>query len=85
MPVWPQNLEEAESLGQLLPGKGSEILPRGEEAPAPRAPAFPLAIKMMWNISVRVGPSISKVILFQNPLLVGGGGGGNQTTLFPRK
>ncbi|MXQ93763.1 hypothetical protein E5288_WYG016918 [Bos mutus] len=51
MPVLPQNLEEAESLGQLLPGKGPEILSRGEEAPAPRAPAFPLAIKMMWNIS----------------------------------
>ena len=50
---------------------------------APRAPAFPLAIKMMWNISVRAWPSISKVILFQNPLLVGVGG--NLTTLFPKK
>lgn len=73
MPVLPRGLEEAERLRQLLPGKSPEILPRGEEeAPAPRAPAFPLAIKMMWNISVRAGPSISKVILFQNPLLVGG-------------
>lgn len=75
MPVLPRGLEEAERLGQLLPGKGPEILPRGEEeapAPPPRAPAFPLAIKMMWNISVRAGPSISKVILFQNYLLVGG-------------
>ncbi|CAI9165582.1 unnamed protein product [Rangifer tarandus platyrhynchus] len=52
MPVLPRGLEEAERLGQLLPGKGPDILPRGEEeAPAPRAPAFPLAIKMMWNIS----------------------------------
>lgn len=56
MPVWPQNLEAAKST-RLLPGRGPEIIPRGEEeARAPQAPAFPLAIKMMWNISVRVGP-----------------------------
>uniref|UniRef100_A0A8C6CX90 Serine/threonine-protein kinase PINK1, mitochondrial n=1 Tax=Moschus moschiferus TaxID=68415 RepID=A0A8C6CX90_MOSMO len=61
MSVLPRSRDEAESRGQLLPGKGPEILPQGEEeAPAPRAPAFPLAIKMMWNISVRAGPSISK-------------------------
>ncbi|XP_055254800.1 serine/threonine-protein kinase PINK1, mitochondrial [Moschus berezovskii] len=52
MPVLPRSRDEAESRGQLPPGKGPEILPQGEEeAPAPRAPAFPLAIKMMWNIS----------------------------------
>lgn len=65
MPVLPRNLEEAESLGQLLPGKGPEILPRGEEALAPRAPAFPLAIKMMWNISVRAGPPSLKSSFFK--------------------
>uniref|UniRef100_A0A8D0R2J4 Serine/threonine-protein kinase PINK1, mitochondrial n=1 Tax=Sus scrofa TaxID=9823 RepID=A0A8D0R2J4_PIG len=51
MPVWPQNLEAAKST-RLLPGRGPEIIPQGEEeALAPQAPAFPLAIKMMWNIS----------------------------------
>lgn len=61
MPVWPQNLEAAKST-RLLPGRGPEIIPRGEEeARAPQAPAFPLAIKMMWNISVRVGPPSLKL------------------------
>ncbi|XP_070456486.1 serine/threonine-protein kinase PINK1, mitochondrial isoform X1 [Equus przewalskii] len=51
VPVLPQNLEVAKSTG-LLPGRGPDITPRGEEEErAPRAPAFPLAIKMMWNIS----------------------------------
>lgn len=57
VPVLPQNLEVAKSTG-LLPGRGPDITPRGEEEErAPRAPAFPLAIKMMWNISVRRGLS----------------------------
>ncbi|XP_067578822.1 serine/threonine-protein kinase PINK1, mitochondrial isoform X2 [Pseudorca crassidens] len=50
MPVLPQNQQVAGSIG-LLPGRGQEIIPRGEEEQAPLAPAFPLAIKMMWNIS----------------------------------
>ncbi|XP_058909279.1 serine/threonine-protein kinase PINK1, mitochondrial isoform X1 [Kogia breviceps] len=50
MPVLPQNQQVAGSIG-LLPGRGPEIIPRGEEEQAPLAPAFPLAIKMMWNIS----------------------------------
>ncbi|XP_057554440.1 serine/threonine-protein kinase PINK1, mitochondrial isoform X2 [Hippopotamus amphibius kiboko] len=51
MPVLPQNLEAAKSI-ELLPGRGPEIIPQGEEEEqAPGAPAFPLAIKMMWNIS----------------------------------
>ncbi|XP_032351240.1 serine/threonine-protein kinase PINK1, mitochondrial isoform X2 [Camelus ferus] len=51
MPVLPQNLEVVKSI-RLLPGSSPEIIPRGEEEEqAPRAPTFPLAIKMMWNIS----------------------------------
>ncbi|KAF6345343.1 PTEN induced kinase 1 [Rhinolophus ferrumequinum] len=51
VPVLPQNLEVAKNIG-LLPGRGPDTIPRGEEATrAPRALAFPLAIKMMWNIS----------------------------------
>lgn len=51
VPVLPQNLEVAKSFG-LLPGRGPDAVPRGEEEElAPRALAFPLAIKMMWNIS----------------------------------
>ncbi|KAJ8780869.1 hypothetical protein J1605_000912 [Eschrichtius robustus] len=50
MPVLPQHQQVAGSIG-LLPGRGPEIVPRGEEEQAPLAPAFPLAIKMMWNIS----------------------------------
>ncbi|XP_057403147.1 serine/threonine-protein kinase PINK1, mitochondrial isoform X2 [Balaenoptera acutorostrata] len=49
MPVLPQDQQVAGSIG-LLPGRGPEIVPREEEQ-APLAPAFPLAIKMMWNIS----------------------------------
>ncbi|XP_061040798.1 serine/threonine-protein kinase PINK1, mitochondrial isoform X2 [Eubalaena glacialis] len=50
MPVLPQDQQVAGSI-ELLPGRGPEIVPRGEEEQAPLAPAFPLAIKMMWNIS----------------------------------
>ncbi|XP_059945070.1 serine/threonine-protein kinase PINK1, mitochondrial isoform X1 [Mesoplodon densirostris] len=49
MPVLSQNQPVAGSIG-LLPGRGPDIIPREEER-APLAPAFPLAIKMMWNIS----------------------------------
>ncbi|GAB5574644.1 serine/threonine-protein kinase PINK1 [Prionailurus iriomotensis] len=48
VPVLPQSLEEARSIG--LPGRGPDTAPQ-EEEPASRAPGFPLAIKMMWNIS----------------------------------
>lgn len=51
VPVLPQNLAVAKNIG-LLPGRGPDTVPRGEaEKRAPRALAFPLAIKMMWNIS----------------------------------
>ncbi|XP_037684239.1 serine/threonine-protein kinase PINK1, mitochondrial [Choloepus didactylus] len=51
MPSVPQNLEVAKSIG-LLPGRGPDSVPQGEnEERAPQAPAFPFAIKMMWNIS----------------------------------
>uniref|UniRef100_A0A7N5K7D2 Serine/threonine-protein kinase PINK1, mitochondrial n=1 Tax=Ailuropoda melanoleuca TaxID=9646 RepID=A0A7N5K7D2_AILME len=49
MPVLPQNLEVVKSI-RPLPGGGPDVIPR-EEEPASQAPAFPLAIKMMWNIS----------------------------------
>ncbi|XP_045404475.1 serine/threonine-protein kinase PINK1, mitochondrial [Lemur catta] len=51
MPALPQHLEVAKRI-ELLPGRGPDVIPRGqEEARAAGAPAFPLAIKMMWNIS----------------------------------
>lgn len=55
MPVLPRNLEVAKSI-RLLPGRAPDVIPPGEEeARAPQPPAFPLAIKMMWNIRVRMG------------------------------
>lgn len=51
MPALPQNLSGAKSTG-LLPRSGPDVIPSGDgEERAPGAPAFPLAIKMMWNIS----------------------------------
>ncbi|XP_036888923.1 serine/threonine-protein kinase PINK1, mitochondrial [Sturnira hondurensis] len=51
VPVWPRNLGVLKS-GELLPGRGPDITaPGAEKGRAPQAPAFPLAIKMMWNIS----------------------------------
>ncbi|KAF6110706.1 PTEN induced kinase 1 [Phyllostomus discolor] len=51
MPVRPRSREEAKSAG-LLPERGPDITrPGAEKGRAPQAPAFPLAIKMMWNIS----------------------------------
>ncbi|XP_005081093.1 serine/threonine-protein kinase PINK1, mitochondrial [Mesocricetus auratus] len=50
MPTLPQHLEKAKCISLLR--KGPDVLPKvadGERAP--RAPAFPFAIKMMWNIS----------------------------------
>ncbi|XP_025781152.1 serine/threonine-protein kinase PINK1, mitochondrial [Puma concolor] len=48
VPVLPQSLQVARSTG--LPGRGPDTAPQ-EEEPASRATGFPLAIKMMWNIS----------------------------------
>ncbi|XP_004377226.1 serine/threonine-protein kinase PINK1, mitochondrial [Trichechus manatus latirostris] len=51
VPTVPQNSEGAESSG-LLTGRGPDIIPQGEtEESMAQPPAFPLAIKMMWNIS----------------------------------
>nr|XP_003413473.1 serine/threonine-protein kinase PINK1, mitochondrial [Loxodonta africana] len=51
VPMVPQNLEGAESSG-LLTGRGPDIIPQGETEEWTAQPsAFPLAIKMMWNIS----------------------------------
>uniref|UniRef100_A0A2K5E2S1 non-specific serine/threonine protein kinase n=1 Tax=Aotus nancymaae TaxID=37293 RepID=A0A2K5E2S1_AOTNA len=50
-PTLSQNLEVTKST-RLLPGRGPGTSAPGEEQEqAPGAPAFPLAIKMMWNIS----------------------------------
>ncbi|XP_021486431.1 serine/threonine-protein kinase PINK1, mitochondrial [Meriones unguiculatus] len=50
LPTLPQRLEKAKCLGLLR--KGPDVLPKGaDEERAPEAPAFPFAIKMMWNIS----------------------------------
>lgn len=49
MPVLPQSLEVVKS-ARPLPGRDPDVVPR-EEKPASQAPTFPLAIKMMWNIS----------------------------------
>nr|XP_036855450.1 serine/threonine-protein kinase PINK1, mitochondrial [Manis javanica] len=51
MPVLPRKLEVAKNL-RLLPGRGPDTIPRDEEEDrTPRDSVFPLAIKMMWNIS----------------------------------
>uniref|UniRef100_A0A8C8TGM9 Serine/threonine-protein kinase PINK1, mitochondrial n=1 Tax=Peromyscus maniculatus bairdii TaxID=230844 RepID=A0A8C8TGM9_PERMB len=47
VPTLPQHLEKAKCVGLLR--KGPDVLPKG--ADGERAPAFPFAIKMMWNIS----------------------------------
>uniref|UniRef100_A0A5F9CCW8 Serine/threonine-protein kinase PINK1, mitochondrial n=1 Tax=Oryctolagus cuniculus TaxID=9986 RepID=A0A5F9CCW8_RABIT len=50
MPALPVRLEVAQ--GARRPGSGPDPAAAGaQEAHAPAAPAFPLAIKMMWNIS----------------------------------
>lgn len=69
VPVLPQSLEVARSIG-LLPGRGPDTAPQ-EEEPASRAPGFPLAIKMMWNISVRRGPFAFGLAVSQNASLGG--------------
>ncbi|XP_047406640.1 serine/threonine-protein kinase PINK1, mitochondrial [Sciurus carolinensis] len=51
MPALSQHLEKAKPV-RPLPGRGPDVTQQGEEGEqAPGAPAFPLAIKMMWNIS----------------------------------
>ncbi|KAL1777149.1 serine serine/threonine-protein kinase PINK1, mitochondrial [Sigmodon hispidus] len=50
MPTLPQHLEKAKCISLLR--KGPDVLPkRTDKEQAPGAPAFPFAIKMMWNIS----------------------------------
>jgi PTEN induced putative kinase 1 len=74
MPALPQHLEEAKHI-RPLPGRGPDVVPQGEEVnQAPVAPAFPFAIKMMWNISVRTGPFLSQMDISLNPHLCGPGG-----------
>ena len=68
VPVLPQSLEVARSIG--LPGRGPDTAPQ-EEEPASRAPGFPLALKMMWNISVRRGPFAFGLGVSQNASLGG--------------
>uniref|UniRef100_H0VU48 Serine/threonine-protein kinase PINK1, mitochondrial n=1 Tax=Cavia porcellus TaxID=10141 RepID=H0VU48_CAVPO len=46
----PQHLEKTEGT-RPLPGSGPDVISQGEEEQTPGTPAFPLAIKMMWNIS----------------------------------
>ncbi|XP_013375114.1 PREDICTED: serine/threonine-protein kinase PINK1, mitochondrial [Chinchilla lanigera] len=50
IPELPQHLEKSKST-RLLPGRGPDVIPQGEREQSPGASAFPLAIKMMWNIS----------------------------------
>lgn len=60
VPVRPRTLEVAKGEG-LLPGRGPDITrPGAKKGGTPEAPAFPLAIKMMWNISVRGGRSSAR-------------------------
>lgn len=70
MPTLPQNLEVTKSTGSL-PGRGPGTSAPGEEQEqALGAPAFPLAIKMMWNISVSTRPFIFKGDVLKMPILV---------------
>ncbi|XP_036208994.1 serine/threonine-protein kinase PINK1, mitochondrial isoform X2 [Myotis myotis] len=67
-PVLPRNLEVAKSI-RLLPGRAPDVIPPGEEeARAPQPPAFPLAIKMMWNI--RAGSSSEAIFRTMSKELV---------------
>ncbi|XP_042544356.1 serine/threonine-protein kinase PINK1, mitochondrial [Dipodomys spectabilis] len=50
MSALPQYLEKAKHVGPL-PGREPDVVPQDGEVGAPEASAFPLAIKMMWNIS----------------------------------
>lgn len=69
VPALSQHLEKAEPT-RPLPGRGPAVAPRGEEGEqAPGAPAFPFAIKMMWNISVRTGPLLFQVGVPQNAII----------------
>lgn len=60
MPTLPQHLEKAKCVSLLK--KGSDVLRKGADGEqAPGGPAFPFAIKMMWNISVGVDlPLVSR-------------------------
>lgn len=74
VPALSQHLEKAEPTWPL-PGRDPAVAPRGEEGEqAPGALAFPFAIKMMWNISVRTGPLLFQVGVPQNAIHSGAGG-----------
>lgn len=66
MPVLPRSLEVAKSI-RLLPGSAPDVIPSGEGR-APRPPAFPFAIKMMWNI--RAGSSSEAIFRTMSQELV---------------
>lgn len=70
VPTLPQHLEKAKCVGLLR--KGPDVLPKG--ADGERAPAFPFAIKMMWNISVRMDLSSSEQALLKVLVFRDGGG-----------
>lgn len=81
MPTLPQHLEKAKHLGLL--GKGRDVIPKGaaDGEQAPGAPAFPFAIKMMWNISVRMDlPLLSRHFSKRSSL-----GTGETFTGFPQE
>ncbi|KAM4872739.1 serine/threonine-protein kinase PINK1, mitochondrial [Thomomys bottae] len=50
MSALPQYLEKAKHMGPL-PDREPDVIPQQEGERAPSASVFPLAIKMMWNIS----------------------------------
>uniref|UniRef100_A0A8C5KWS6 Serine/threonine-protein kinase PINK1, mitochondrial n=1 Tax=Jaculus jaculus TaxID=51337 RepID=A0A8C5KWS6_JACJA len=50
LPTLPQHLQEGKHVGPLS-GRGPHVLPGVDKEQAPGDPAFPFAIKMMWNIS----------------------------------
>lgn len=56
MPTLPQHLKKATCVSLLR--NGPDVLPKGADGEqAPGTLAFPFAIKMMWNISVRMALS----------------------------
>lgn len=63
MPTLPQHLKKTACVGLLR--NGPDVLPKGVDGEqAPGTLAFPFAIKMMWNISVRMAlSSLSRHIL----------------------
>lgn len=70
MPTLPQHLKKTTCVSLLR--NGPDVLPKGADGEqAPGTLAFPFAIKMMWNISVRMA-SLSRHISVS--VFRGGGG-----------